>query len=303
MISECSSLLFVHVCWAIFCRLLTVVCLAFSMLTFCSTSTFPSSPLYYQTTQVVRRILTSQYWVFSPNWICHSKPPLHTITSLRPIAAGPDTTTQSRYMWMVGIPLMGCVCVWVCLFVYSLCVWLHGLLCDCAWLPFLSLFSTEFIPSCCCSRFISITPCICVLASCCCSQHIMTCLLLHRWNQTLSPWWTEFWTGLCCCSLLHPVHQPYLLCRVDQKLNVGKLYYSHGKKTIVLLLLQMRIVWATGPLTAVGGVTRTMGWIWTSPHHPWVWTRALWTRATRRLCDASVRWKKRMTSWSRLAAD
>lgn len=88
--------------------------------------------LYYQTTQVVRRILTSQYWVFSPNWICHSNIPPHTITSLRPTPAGLDTA-MSRYMWMVRISVMGCF----------LCVWMN------AWLSFIHIvISSGFNPSC-----------------------------------------------------------------------------------------------------------------------------------------------------------
>lgn len=78
----------------------------------------PPFTLHYQTTRAVRRILTSLYWVFSPNWICHSKPPPHTITSLRPTPAGRDATTQSRYMWMVGTPSVSVsLCVSYCVFV------------------------------------------------------------------------------------------------------------------------------------------------------------------------------------------
>ena len=65
----------------------------------------------------MRRILTSQYSIFSPNWICHSNSPSHTITSLSYTTAGPDTTSQSRYTWMVGISVrMLCVCVALSLF-------------------------------------------------------------------------------------------------------------------------------------------------------------------------------------------
>lgn len=61
----------------------------------------------------------------------------------------------------------------------------------------------------------------------------------------------------------------------------------------------MRTASVIGPLTAVGGATKTAGWTWTSRHHPWVWTRGLWTPATRKSCGASARWRKRTTSWFR----
>jgi len=73
----------------------------------------------------VGRILTSQYWVFSPNWICLSNSPCHTITSLRPTSAGQDTTSQSRFTWMVGM----CVCVWGIIYLSSgiLSAWIQSI--------------------------------------------------------------------------------------------------------------------------------------------------------------------------------
>lgn len=61
----------------------------------------------------------------------------------------------------------------------------------------------------------------------------------------------------------------------------------------------MRIASVTGPLTAVAGATTTLGWMWTSLRHPWVWTLVRWTQVTKRSYDVSVRWRKRMTSWFR----
>ena len=145
----------------------------------------------------MRRILTSQYWVFSPNWICHSNTPSHTITSLRPTPAGPDTATQSRYMWMVGISVTVCVCVWLCA-----CVWLGVCVCVCVlvcvrdstWLPLPSIFFFLWIQS----------IMLFVLVFICISPGIRFQMLLetHHELQNKTAWLLESWAVLCCCGLL-----------------------------------------------------------------------------------------------------
>ncbi len=148
----------------------------------------------------MRRILTSQYWVFSPNWIFHSNPPSHTITSLRPTPAGLDTATQSRYMWMVGISVTVCVCI-------SLSV------CDCTWLPLSSilLFPLDSIHHAVvlvwsASHLLSVS-------KCCCSKHVMTCRIkppavIDKAN-IFNAWLIESWAVLCCYGLLHHVIHKY----------------------------------------------------------------------------------------------
>lgn len=52
-----------------------------------------------QITEVVRRILTSQYSSSTPpNWACPTNSPSHSVTSLRPTPAGLDTSTHSQVM-------------------------------------------------------------------------------------------------------------------------------------------------------------------------------------------------------------